>query len=156
MDTEITAQPILEPIEVKMVQRFNPHNWMHSINSQSILEKEHQWPLQAICRSCLTMSYTPWNYIERLHSCWYIAQSAVKYFSVRDVTWMSVHSVHLAKWMPALEQVTLRRLGKCPFFLKPLAQVAHGSTQPSGIPYCFLPYWTTVLNSCAMFEPRTL
>ena len=65
--------------------------------------------------------------------------------AVQDVTWMSDHSVHLAKWMPALEQVTPRHLGKCPqnqqsvpnlyFFLKPLAQVAHGGTQPSGIPY---------------------
>ena len=35
-------------------------------------------------------------------------------WSVRDVTWMSDHSVHLAKWMPALEQVSPRHLGKCP------------------------------------------
>ncbi len=48
--------------------------------------------------------------------------------TVRDVTWMSDHSVHLAKWMPALEQVTPMHLGTCPqsvpnlyFFLKPLA-----------------------------------
>ena len=27
--------------------------------------------------------------------------------AVRDVTWMSDQSVHLAKWMPAFEQVTV-------------------------------------------------
>ena len=31
-----------------------------------------------------------------------------------DVTWMSDQSVHLAKWMPALEQVAVRHLVKCP------------------------------------------
>ncbi len=34
--------------------------------------------------------------------------------AVRDVTWMSDHSMHLAKWIPALEQVTVRHLLKCP------------------------------------------
>ncbi len=33
--------------------------------------------------------------------------------AVRDVTWMSDQSVHLAKWMPALEQVTVRHLVQC-------------------------------------------
>ena len=48
MDTEITAQPIIEMIEVKMVQRFNPQNWIHSINSPSVVKKESPLPLQAI------------------------------------------------------------------------------------------------------------
>ena len=36
--------------------------------------------------------------------------------TVRDVTWMSDQSVHLAEWMAALEveQVTVRHLAKCP------------------------------------------
>ena len=34
--------------------------------------------------------------------------------SVRDVTWMSALSVHLAKWIPALGQVTDSHLVKCP------------------------------------------
>ncbi len=34
--------------------------------------------------------------------------------TVRDVTWMSDQFVHLAKWMAALEQVTVRHLVKCP------------------------------------------
>ena len=33
--------------------------------------------------------------------------------SVRDVTWMSDQPVHLAKWMAALEQVTVRHLANC-------------------------------------------
>ena len=37
--------------------------------------------------------------------------------SVRNITWISDQSVHVAKWMPALEQVTMvtvRHLVKCP------------------------------------------
>ena len=33
--------------------------------------------------------------------------------AVRDVTWMSDQSVHLAEWMAPLEQVTVRHLAKC-------------------------------------------
>ncbi len=55
--------------------------------------------------------------------------------------WVDV-SVHLGKWIAPLEQVTGRHLDKCPlpnfyFFWMALAQVAHGSTQPSGIPDCY-------------------
>ena len=35
--------------------------------------------------------------------------------SVMDVTWMSDQSVHLAEWVAALEQVTVRHLAKCPY-----------------------------------------
>ncbi len=70
--------------------------------------------------------------------------------TIRDVTCMSDHSMHLAKWMPALEQVTpctstsdsqapghqnQKSVPNLYFLLKPLARVAHGGTQPSGIPY---------------------
>ena len=43
-----------------------------------------------------------------LHCLQYMAflHSGCVQTTVRDVTWMSDHSVHLAKWMPALEQVT--------------------------------------------------
>ncbi len=34
--------------------------------------------------------------------------------SVRDITWISDQSVHLAEWMAALDQVTVRHLAKCP------------------------------------------
>ncbi len=34
--------------------------------------------------------------------------------TVRDVTWMSDQSLHSAKWRPALGQVTVSHLGKCP------------------------------------------
>ncbi len=34
--------------------------------------------------------------------------------AVLDVIWMSVQSVHLTKWMAALEQVIVRHLDKCP------------------------------------------
>ena len=36
-----------------------------------------------------------------------------KGLSVRDVTWMSALLVHLAKWIPALGQVTDSHLVKC-------------------------------------------
>ena len=35
-------------------------------------------------------------------------------YTVRDVTWMSEQSVHFAKWISALEQVTVGHLAKCP------------------------------------------
>ncbi len=41
--------------------------------------------------------------------------------TVCDVTWMSANVMHLTKWTVALVQV---------FFPQPLAQVAHGGTQP--------------------------
>ncbi len=34
--------------------------------------------------------------------------------AVRDVTWMSALSMHLGKWVGALEQVTDSHLVKCP------------------------------------------
>ena len=40
----------------------------------------------------------------------YFGQPAL---TVRDVTWMSDQAIHLAKWMAALEQVTIRHLVKC-------------------------------------------
>ncbi len=49
---------------------------------------------------------------------------------------MSDQSVHLAKWMPALEQVTTRHLLNFLFLQTGLALVALNGTQPSGIPDC--------------------
>ena len=34
--------------------------------------------------------------------------------SARDIAWMSDQSLHSTKWMPALEQVTVQHLDKCP------------------------------------------
>ena len=39
---------------------------------------------------------------------------ASRNLSVWDVTWMSDQSVHSAKWMAALEQMTVWHLAKCP------------------------------------------
>ena len=36
--------------------------------------------------------------------------------TVRDITWMSGQSVHLTKWMHALEQVTDGHLAKCKMY----------------------------------------
>ncbi len=38
----------------------------------------------------------------------------IEWNTVRDVTWMSALSVHLAKWIAALGQVTDSHLVKCP------------------------------------------
>ena len=43
--------------------------------------------------------------------------------AVRDVTWMSDQFVHLAKWLPVLEQVTAWHLVKCPLKLPDWAAV---------------------------------
>ncbi len=85
--------------------------------------------------------------------------------SVWDVTWMSDQSVHLAKWLLALEQVTAWHLVKCPhqlttwpsaiqdlnltcknqqsvsnsqFFGAELGQVAQSGTQLSDSPHCYM------------------
>ncbi len=43
-----------------------------------------------------------------------VKRSGHRLYTVWDVTWMSDQSVHLAKWMAVLEQVTVRHLAKCP------------------------------------------
>ena len=61
-------------------------------------------------------------------------------FPVWDTTWMSAQSVHLAKRIPALGQVTGSHLVKCSHFLfswTALGQVAYIGTQPSDIPGWF-------------------
>ncbi len=45
-------------------------------------------------------------------------KSVLSSYTVRDVTWMSNQSLHSAKWMAALDQVTVRHLVKCPKAVK--------------------------------------
>ncbi len=44
--------------------------------------------------------------------------------AVRDITWLSDQSVHLAKWMHALEQVTDGHLVQCPLQLTTWSSVS--------------------------------
>ncbi len=55
--------------------------------------------------------------------------------TVWDVTWISDQFVHLAKWLPALAQVTAKCIKFTIFFGAALGQVAHSGTQLSDSPY---------------------
>ena len=57
--------------------------------------------------------------------------------SVWGITWMSDKSMHMAKWMTALEQVTVMHLVKYPlqFLWKALGEVEYSGTQPSDSPH---------------------
>ena len=108
-----------------------------------------------------------WYPLERSYSATYEVGWSSLSCTVFDVTWMSDQSVHLAKWLPALEQVTARHLVKCPhklttwpsaiqdlkvlveFFGVALGQVVHSGTQLSDSPHCKM--W-----QISDFDPRHL
>ena len=51
----------------------------------------------------------------KLHNCSaFTVIGQLPLIAVRDITWLSGKSVHLAEWMHALEQVTDGHLVKCP------------------------------------------